>query len=147
MTGTGGVRRRTPGRAVRALVCVAVRVLPRGDHRQRYRSEFLAELHGLPPAHRARHVVGLIGSAPRLSRAVREGRAATWERLYLSVPRRPLLCALRVGHRWGTVTADDSTEYQGCLRCGCSAPSRGSDGQALTWAGGTGPYGSSGNAV
>ena len=112
-----------PGRLAHRLVRLVVRTLPRGEPQQRYRQEFLAELHGMPPSHRARHVVGLLVGAPRLNVVVRRSRREAWEDV-MGQTRKPLLCLLHVRHRWAAVPADDGTWYEGCLACGRNRPAR-----------------------
>ena len=87
-----------PSRAVR----LAVRALPPGCTRDRYRYEFLAELYGMSSTRQMRHAAHLLSRSLVLRAAViRERQSSTLELIMPVVaPRKPLLCRLNVHHKW-----------------------------------------------
>lgn len=114
-----------PTRWARSAVELAVRILPAGASRRRYRQEFLAELHGMPRAVQLQHVIGLLVRAPALRIAVatpfRPGKTVAegppaGRRLTLL-----LLCGTGFAHRWRSRFTDDGERYTRCARCGKDA--------------------------
>lgn len=119
--------RRPPAAWARRGVELAVAGLP-GGAQERYRAEFLADLHGMSRTRQLRHVGGLLVQswALRTEIAATEVRlervrgSSRWVRL--------LLCRTGVRHRWTRQFTDDGrwtpqhTEdggrYQRCSRCG-----------------------------
>ena len=100
------------GTAVRLVT----RVLPAGPVRDRYRQEFLAELHGLRRTARLVFVLGIASRACALRVAVR-GTAPAVE-VEPARRRKPLLGRTGLHHRWRTVVNPDGEPYQRCARCG-----------------------------
>jgi hypothetical protein len=101
----------------RRSVELAVRALPDGP-RQRYRQEFLAELHGMSRSGRFRHVCGLLTQARALRAEIRATEVRL-ERLHSSTHLvRLLLCATGLRHRWDRQFTEDGTLYGRCSRCG-----------------------------
>ena len=110
-------RGRPPTVWARRGVELAVRSLPHGP-RQRYRQEFLADVHGMSRPEQFRHVCGLVAQ----SCALRSELAATDVRLdrLRSSTRlsRLLLCDTGARHRWERQFTDDGRLYDRCARCG-----------------------------
>src|SRR5215471_2624227 len=103
----------------RHTVQAATRVLP-GATRDRYRQEFLAELHGLGRARQLRHAAGVLSRCWALRAAINTPSDAAAADMEIVFPRhrRPLLCRLNLRHRWVTVRTEDGRPYQRCQRCG-----------------------------
>jgi hypothetical protein len=102
----------------RHTVQLATRVLP-GATRDRYRQEFLAELHGLGRTRQLRHAAGVLSRSWALRAAINTPSDAAAADMELVFPRhpRPLLCRLN-RHRWETLRTEDAKPYQRCQRCG-----------------------------
>jgi hypothetical protein len=104
-----------------AAVRLAARLQPTAQDRARYRSEFLAELHGLPRADQGRYAAGVLATAPALRAALQddggridEGKApmSFWRRL-----------SCRLGfHRWKVQSTEDGSRYVECTACGKDKP-------------------------
>jgi hypothetical protein len=104
----------------RGGVELAVRVLPDWRDRLRYRAEFLADLHNLPPAAQLRYTAGVLsqtfalraalGSAP--SRAEEDAMTITTTRGFF------WRCRVLRWHRWVTRSTEDGGRYLTCARCG-----------------------------
>jgi hypothetical protein len=103
----------------RAGVGLAVRALPDLHDRLRYRDEFVAELHGLPPGEQLRYTAGVLsqtfalraalGSAP--SRVEEDAMTLTRTRFYWR-------CRVLRVHHWVVRSTEDGGRYNTCLRCG-----------------------------
>ena len=111
-------RRRAPSRVARAGVALATAALRPAD-RERYRAEFLADLHELPPAAQLRHTAGFLVQ----SLALRAALGATPTRaeeaaMTLTTTRFSWRCAVLCRHRWVGRSAEDGARYQACARCG-----------------------------
>lgn len=91
------------------------RVLPAGPIRNRYRQEFLAELHELRRTARIRYTVRLVASSLALRAAVLTPKAVGAPAL-LPTPRTPLMC--HIHHRWRIHRNPDGEPYSRCDRCG-----------------------------
>ena len=105
----------------RAAVELAVRRLPDLDDRLRYRAEFLADLHVLPPAAQLRYAAGVLSQTFALRAAL--GAAPTRaEEAAMSAPTRSrvpfLRCRLLRLHRWVTRSTEDGDRYAACVECG-----------------------------
>ena len=111
---------RTPGLIplARGAVALAVRALRDGDDQVRYRDEFLADLHGLPPADQLRYTAGVLsqtlalraalGSAP--SRVEEDAMTITRTRFYWR-------CRVFRFHHWVARSTEDGVRYLVCSRC------------------------------
>ena len=98
-------------------------LLPAGAVRDRYRAEFVAELYGMPPGARLRHVAGIAAAVPALGAVVRKARRESTDELDAR-PRRRLRCATNVRHRWGTFSTEDGSRFRACVLCGKDFPVR-----------------------
>ena len=111
---------RAPLVVARAGVDLAVRALPELDDRLRYRAEFLAELHELPPVSQLRYTTGVLsqtlalraalGSTP--TRAEEDAMTITGTRTF------NWRCRVLRLHHWVRRTSDDGVRYHACSRCG-----------------------------
>ena len=99
-----------------ALVRLAARALPAGDVRERYRREFLAELHSCRRGARLRYSIGVLTHVLGLRMAVGDQSVPVAERDFALV-RKPLLCRLRMHFRVRCVNEDRASYYR-CHRCG-----------------------------
>ena len=100
------------------LVRLAARALPAGAVRNRYRSEFLAELHGMTPREQAGHAISVLSHVWSLRLAVTSQELAGADELVsLHVESRPLLCRLNLRHVWAWHSTDDGERYRRCVRC------------------------------
>ncbi len=114
MSGAGA---RAPARWTERAVALAVRRLPAGP-RQRYRKEFVAELHGMPQAQQLRHVAGLLIRTRALRGAVVGSMPDAADQV---IPPRLgglVLCRTGIRHRWRRLLTDDGQPYCRCERCG-----------------------------
>ena len=103
------------------VVRAAVRVLPAGAARERYRREFLGELAACGRTARMQFTLGVLGSILAL-RAALAGSALLVSpsdlSLYPEYPkRRPWLCRMRL-HHWVECHNPDGDSYLQCRRCG-----------------------------
>ena len=105
-----------PSRAIR----LAVRALPHGPTRDRYRHEFLAELYGMSSTRQMRHAAHLFSRSLVLRAAVNREQQSSPLELIMPVvaPRKPLLCRLNVHHKWVGRLNPDREVYLQCKRCG-----------------------------
>jgi hypothetical protein len=107
-----------PDRWCCRAVELAARALP-ADYRQRYASEFIAELYGMPVRQQVRHSLRVLSLAWALRAALAETAAGTIEENAMKHPSaRPLLCRLNLRHRWRWASTEDGDRYEHCLRCG-----------------------------
>ena len=107
-------------RLARAAVELAVRALPDWRDRLRYRAEFLADLHALPPAGQARYAAGVLSQAFAL-RAALGSTPSRVEEDAMTLTRtrsRDWRCRYLRRHRWTPRSAEDGTRYEACARCG-----------------------------
>jgi hypothetical protein len=107
-------------RAARAGVRLAARALPRPTDRARYRAEFLADLHDLPPAGQLRYAVGVLSRtfALRAVLGASPSRAAE-EAMTVPLTTVPLWrCRVFRLHRWVSRRTEDGERYQACALCG-----------------------------
>lgn len=132
---------RPPGRLAQHVVRTAVRLIPRGPTRDRYRAELVAELYDVPPERRARHVLGVVVGMPALRHVVRSAARESWEELVgrRRAPRR-LACVLNVRHAWRTFSTEDGQRYRACVHCEKDYPVRDGrtedEGKRLWWSAG-----------
>ena len=107
-------------RAARAGACLAARALPRPSDRARYRAEFLAELHALPPAGQLRYMAGVLSQTLALRTAL--GHAPTRvEEHAMTLPLTSVpswRCRIFRLHRWVRRYTEDGGRYQACVLCG-----------------------------
>jgi hypothetical protein len=94
-------------------------VLP-GATRDRYRQEFLAELHGQGLARQLRHASAVLSRFWALRAAINTPPEATAADMEIVFPRRrrPLFCRLNPRHRGATLRTEDGKPYPRCQRCG-----------------------------
>ena len=118
---TNATARARPALAPRLLVRLAVRALPGGPVRDRYRREFLAELYEMPTRRQTTHMMAILANAWALRAAV-TSQANREEAVATIIPRKPLICRLNLNHRWVTCRTDDGGYYQRCRRCGKDRP-------------------------
>ena len=113
MTGERG-----PIPVARLGVGLAARVLPTPPDRERYTAEFLAELHGLPPAAQLRHTAGVLSQAFALRAALGSSSSPIEEKAVPTAPLgRRLRCRLLHWHHWQTHSTEDGGLYKSCSVC------------------------------
>lgn len=116
MTPTGA-----PLAVARVGVEMTVRALPDWHDRLRYRAEFLAEMHGLPPAAQLRYTAGLVSQTFALRAALGSSpsRAEEDAMTITMTTRRPFWrCRVFRRHRWVVRSTEDGGRYETCARCG-----------------------------
>jgi hypothetical protein len=111
LAGSVGRARPWPRRMVRA----ASLLLPRGAVRDRYRSEFVADLDGLTPGAQLRYAVGVLASAVALRGAAKGATSTPLEDTMTTT--KPLLCRTNLHHRWEHAFGDTGEVYVRCRRC------------------------------
>jgi hypothetical protein len=118
MTGYGMPR--PPDIWPRRVVGMAVRALPNGLARDRYRHEFLAELYGMSRGRQLRHVTHLLARSFALRAAVDHNRQPSTLELVMPVlsPRKPLFCRLNLHHKWVRRFNPQGEDYLQCKACG-----------------------------
>ena len=111
-------RRPAPSPVARTGIALATAALRPGD-RGRYRAEFLAELHALPPAAQLRYTAGVLVQIFALRAALGSVPTRAEEAaMTLSTTRSSWRCAVLRWHRWVGRSAPDGARYQACARCG-----------------------------
>lgn len=116
MTPTGA-----PLAVARVGVEMTVRALPDWHDRLRYRAEFLAEMHGLPPAAQLRYTAGLVSQTFALRAALGSSPSrAEEDAMTISTTTRRFFwrCRMFRWHRWVSRSTDDGGRYLACARCG-----------------------------
>jgi hypothetical protein len=109
---------RAPVSVARLGVGLAARVLPTRPARERYAAEFLAELHGLPPAAQLRHTAGILSQAFALRAALGSSSSPIEEKAVPTIPLgRRLRCRLLRWHHWHTYSTEDGGLYKACTVC------------------------------
>jgi hypothetical protein len=107
-------------RAARLAVECAAGLLPTPADRRRYQAEFVAELHGQPPASQLRYALGVLSQLLTLRAALDPSRsrvAPDGERTQ-SVPiGRRFRCRVLRWHDWQTFRTDDGARYSACAVC------------------------------
>ena len=109
--------RTSPLPAARWAVGPAARLLPTHAARRRYQAEFVAELHGLPPAEQARFVAGLLTRVPALRAALGASSRPPETPMTTSL-RAPFRCRVLRLHRWSAHGAAHHAHVRVCTRCG-----------------------------
>lgn len=106
----------SPGWAPATMVGVAVRALP-GEHRDRYRHEFRAELFDMTRRQQFRFATGVLIHAPSLRGSLLRQPVAVAGGEMIVV--KPMLCLLNVKHRWRLASSEDGeSRFYRCERCG-----------------------------
>jgi hypothetical protein len=95
---------------------MAVRLLPNGVVRARYRRELTADLRVLNPRQRLPFALRSLASAPALRRATK-GAGDSPRKDVMAAPRKPFLCRTGLHHRWELAYTDDGAEFVRCHRC------------------------------
>lgn len=107
-----------PVPVARLGVGLAARVLPTRPDRERYAAEFLAELHGLPPAAQLRHTAGVLSQAFALRAALGSSPSPIEEKVVQTIPLgRRLRCRLLRWHHWQSHSTEDGGRYKSCSVC------------------------------
>jgi hypothetical protein len=111
---------RAPLPVARAGVVLATRALPRPTDRARYRAEFLADLHDLPPAGQLRYTVGVLSRTFALRAALGAAPSrAEEDAMTLSVlPVVSWRCRVFRLHRWVRHSTEDGGRFEACALCG-----------------------------
>ena len=127
--------KRAPLAVARAGVELAVRALPDWHDRLRYRAEFSAELHGLPPLAQLRYTAGVVSQTLALRAALGSSPTRAEEAAMTVTTTRKFFWRCRVlrWHRWVVRSTEDGGRYSTCLRCGrdwYGSPSAGTGGFA-----------------
>lgn len=100
------------------IVGVAVRTLP-ASQRERYRQEFNADLHFIPPADQLRYASVVLTRTWSLRAALTERTFATIGGITMNTnQRRPLSCRLHLKHHWRRCFTEDGARYTACTNCG-----------------------------
>lgn len=97
-------------------VTIATRVLPAGPTRDRYRQEFIADLHVMALPKQATYTLGVITNAWALRAAVAEDSHVAKEATMKT--QHPLTCRFNLHHDWHTYSTEDGGRYRQCTRCG-----------------------------
>jgi hypothetical protein len=108
---------RKPGPVAVLLITLAGRILPGGSRRDRYRQEFLAELHGMAPGRQIAHALQIVASAWSL-RSATANPDRERKTMLTMLRSKPLLCLLNVRHKWSWVSSTDGERYERCAKCG-----------------------------
>ena len=104
----------------RAGIGLAVRALPELDDRLRYRAEFLADLHDLPPTRQLGYAVGVLSQTFAL-RAALGASLTRAEEAAMTIPatRVPFWrCRVFRLHKRVSRSAEDGGRYLACAGCG-----------------------------
>jgi hypothetical protein len=112
---------RAPLRVARAGIELAVQRLPELDDRLRYRAEFIAELHSLPPSAQLRYTAGVLSQTFALRAALdaTPNRAEEAAMTATTAARVPFFrCRVFRWHRWVTRHTEDGERYPVCADCG-----------------------------
>lgn len=110
-----------PLRLARLGVDLAVRPLPELGDRLRYRAEFLADLHEVPPAAQLRYAAGVASQTFALRAALGASPTRAEEAAMTVTPaKKPFSWRCRVFHlhQWVTHSAEDGSRSLVCRRCG-----------------------------
>lgn len=138
MTRTRGVTRASGAPARWAVVVVgsAARAIPRGDVRDRYAQELIAELYGMGRTRQAAFTWGVLTRIWALRVAVaHEVRPTEEQAMRIEVRRKPPLCAMNVHHVWRIARTEDGGRYRRCMRCGKDDSSSGGASWGGSWGG------------
>jgi hypothetical protein len=105
-----------PGRLARMVVGLSASMLPTAADRRRYQAEFVAELHGLPPAAQLRHATDVLSHALALRAALGATSAPPEEAEMSSIGRR-FRCHVLRWHDWQLHSTEDGGLYRSCSVC------------------------------
>jgi len=105
-----------PMGGARLAVGLAARMLPTPAERRRYQAEFVAELHGLPPAAQLRYAAGVPTSTPALRTALSREDTPIEEVVMPSLGRR-FRCRVLRWHDWQVHSTEDGERYRSCAVC------------------------------
>ena len=109
---------RAPIPLARVGAVLAARALPSRSARDRYSAEFLAELHGMPPAAQLRHTAGILSQALALRAALGSAPSPIEEKAMPTIPLgRRLRCRLLRWHHWQSHRTEDGARYKSCSVC------------------------------
>src|SRR4051794_35930610 len=97
----------------RLAVGLAARLLPTAADRRRYQAEFVAELHGLPPAEQLRHAAGVLSQ----TFALRAALGALPEEVRMTSFGRRFRCRVLRWHDWQLHSTEDGGLYRSCSVC------------------------------
>jgi hypothetical protein len=106
--------------AARLAVECAARLLPAPADRRRYQAEFIADLHGTPPAAQLHYAVGVLAQLPALRAALDPSRprVAPGGETSPAMPiGRRFRCRVLRWHDWRTFRTDDGERYPACAVC------------------------------
>jgi hypothetical protein len=107
-----------PLAVARAGIELAARPLPTVQVRDRYRSEFLAQVHELSPADQLRFTAGVLVQAFALRAALGSSPARAEEAaIAVAAPRFSWRCQVLRLHRWVRRSTEDGGRYLMCSRC------------------------------
>jgi hypothetical protein len=99
---------------------LAARALPTRADRERYATEFLAELHGLSPAAQLRHTAGVLSQtfALRAALGASASRGIEEAAMRTTIPAgQRFRCRYMHWHYWHTFSTDDGERYVACSVC------------------------------
>ncbi|TFV78385.1 hypothetical protein E4P39_04015 [Blastococcus sp. CT_GayMR19] len=110
---------RAPMRVARAGIALATWPLPTPADRIRYRAEFLADLHDLPPLGQLRFTAGVLSRtiALRAAQGASPRRAEEDAMTLTSTPVPFWRCRVFHWHDWVGRSTEDGGRYQACARC------------------------------
>ena len=109
----------TMSATARVLVGVSTAVLPAGETRDRYRLEHAGELSALAGRAQIRYAMGALTTSWALRQAVVQEKDMT---VTTTKPRKPLLCRLKVHHKWLPERSPDGEWFRRCAKCGKDDP-------------------------
>jgi hypothetical protein len=116
---------RAPNPVARLGVELASRLLRTRAARERYRAEFLAELHDLSPSGQIAHAAGVLSQTFALRAALSASPSGVLQEDAMtqkpSLGRRFLCHALR-WHHWANTSNPDGERYRACTFCGTEYP-------------------------
>ena len=107
---------RAPVPGARFVAEFAASRLPTPADRRRYQAEFVAELHGLPPAAQLRYAAGVLTSTPALRTALSREATPIEEVAMPSLGRR-FRCRVLRWHDWRVHSTEDGELYRSCALC------------------------------
>jgi hypothetical protein len=100
-----------------ASLAVRTAALPLpAEHRYRYRQEFLAELHGMPPSAQLQHASGVLSHVVTLRLALTDPDQQLAKEAAMA-KEKDWRCRLRL-HHWRQVRTPAGGWYRECVRCG-----------------------------
>ena len=112
---------RAPHPVARIGLGLAARALRRPGDRARYRAEFLAELHDLPPGGQLRFTAGVLSQTFALRAALGSSPTrAEEDAMTLTTAQKPFnwRCRLFRKHHYVVRSTEDGGRYRTCVRCG-----------------------------